>query len=308
MKRTVLFIFAGALALAGSLFAADLGDEAKPLQISKWVKGKKVDLAKGKGKKVYVVEFWATWCPPCRTTIPHLTELQKKYKDKGVIVIGISDEKPDTVKRFIEKMGDKMDYVVAIDEEDATSDAYMAAYGQSAIPHAFVVDQEGRVAWHGHPMAGLDEAVEKIVAGEFDLAAAIEKRLADERLTKKTRTYWELIKAGTKGEETDALGNELLKDGAGDVTYLNNLSWTIMTEEEVRYRNQAFALVLAKAAYDASDGEAGFVLDTYARALYEDGQLTKALNMQKKAIRHAKDKQEKKLMEAHLQEFKDDLQ
>ena len=80
MKRTVLFIFAGALALAGSLFAADLGDEAKPLQISKWVKGKKVNLAKGKGKKVYVVEFWATWCPPCRTTIPHLTELQKKYK------------------------------------------------------------------------------------------------------------------------------------------------------------------------------------------------------------------------------------
>ncbi len=310
MKRIALFILAGALALAGSLQSADLGDEAQPLQISKWIKGKKVNMAKGKakGKKVYVVEFWATWCPPCLTTIPHLTELQKKYKDKGVTVIGISDENPETVKRFVDKIGDKMDYVVAIDDEEATMKAYMAAYGQTAMPHAFIVDQKGRVVWHGHPMFDLDETLEKVVAGEFDLEAAIEKRLADKRLADKTRAYWERIKAGKKGEETDALGNELLEDGAGDVTYLNNLSWTIMTEKDVQYRNQAFALILAKAAYDASDGETGFVLDTYARALYEDGQLSKALEMQKKAIQHAKDNQEKKLMQAHLQEYKDLLQ
>ena len=85
-------IIAWALAFATSIFAADLGDEAKALKISDWVKGDAVDLAKGKGEKIYVVEFWATWCPPCLTTIPHLTELQKKFKDQGVVVIGVSGE------------------------------------------------------------------------------------------------------------------------------------------------------------------------------------------------------------------------
>ncbi|MFP6900671.1 MAG: hypothetical protein VCA36_06985, partial [Opitutales bacterium] len=60
MKRTELLIFAGALVLAGPLFAAELGDDAPPLKVSKWIKGKKIDFAKGKGEKVYVVEFWQT--------------------------------------------------------------------------------------------------------------------------------------------------------------------------------------------------------------------------------------------------------
>ena len=56
------------------------GDAAPPIEITKWLRGEAVDLQKAREKKVVVVEFWATWCPPCRTSIPHLTELQKKYK------------------------------------------------------------------------------------------------------------------------------------------------------------------------------------------------------------------------------------
>jgi thiol-disulfide isomerase/thioredoxin len=123
--------------------AAELGDAAEPLQIAAWVKGKPVDLAAGKGKQVFVIEFWATWCGPCRESIPHLTELQKQFKDKGVVFIGITDEKTEVAKKFVEKMGAKMDYTVAVDA-GKTSKGYMEAYGVNGIPNAFVVDKAGK--------------------------------------------------------------------------------------------------------------------------------------------------------------------
>src|SRR5215510_7930870 len=115
---------AACVALVGMVdaHAAQLGDPAPALQISDWVKGDPLDLAEAKGKQVVVVEFWATWCGPCRVSIPHLTELQKKFKD--VAFVGVSNEDPDTVKKFVTKMGDQMDYAVAVDKEDKTSDGY----------------------------------------------------------------------------------------------------------------------------------------------------------------------------------------
>jgi thiol-disulfide isomerase/thioredoxin len=114
MKKLIITVTSTLLA-AASLLAANLGDAASPLDIKDWVKGSPVDLAAGKGKTIYVVEFWATWCPPCRTSIPHLTEMQKKFKDQGVVFVGVSSEKTDVVKKFVDKMGDKMDYTVAVD-------------------------------------------------------------------------------------------------------------------------------------------------------------------------------------------------
>ena len=130
------------------------GEPAAALAVAHWVKGESVDVSSG----VHVVEFWATWCPPCRTSIPHLTELQEKYADRGVNIIGVSDEKLATVEAFVKKMGDKMAYTVAIDA-GATSKGYMSKYGINGIPHAFVV-KDGEVVWHGPPMAKLEAAIE----------------------------------------------------------------------------------------------------------------------------------------------------
>ena len=102
------------MALAGSLFAAELGDDAQPLQVWKWIKGKKAKMAKGKGEKVYILEFWNTEHDHNRLCVPFLTGVQKKFKDEGVVVIAITNEKPTVVKRYIEKMGEQLEYVVAI--------------------------------------------------------------------------------------------------------------------------------------------------------------------------------------------------
>ena len=83
--------------------AAQLGDAAPPLEIAEWVKGDAVDLSEAKGKNVVVVEFWATWCGPCRVSIPHLTEMQKKLEERGVIFVGVSDEDSATVKPAVSR-------------------------------------------------------------------------------------------------------------------------------------------------------------------------------------------------------------
>jgi len=91
--------------------------------------------------------------------IPHLNKLHEKYRDKQVVLCGITNESASKVQQFIKSL--PMKYHVGIDT-GKTGEAYMK--GVPGIPHAFVVDQKGKVAWHGHPMAGMDKVIEKLVA------------------------------------------------------------------------------------------------------------------------------------------------
>jgi thiol-disulfide isomerase/thioredoxin len=122
--------------------------------------------------KVYVIEFWATWCPPCRASMPHLSDLAEKWREKGLVVLGVSDEDPAKVRAFLDKdeWKQKARYVLATDPDRSTHTAYMRAAGQEGIPTAFVV-RDGVVQWIGHPME-LDKPLEQIMAGTWDLAAA----------------------------------------------------------------------------------------------------------------------------------------
>ncbi len=288
VHRFLLPVLASALGYL-SVHAAHLGDPAGALVLKEIVKGKPVDLAAGKGKQTFVVEFWATWCGPCRVSIPHLTEMQGKFKDRGVTFIGISDETSDKVKPFVEKMGDKMDYVVAIDTDNKTSDAYMKAYGQDGIPTAFVVDKEGRIAWVGHPMGGLDVALEAIVSGKYDLAAAQkefdgreEKQRHMQELGQTFGKFMDLMDAGDAG--AGEFGEKFLKDAGPDAMILNQVAWTILTNPKLKHRDVKFALRAAESAAKISNYKDAAILDTLARALADNGRVAEAITQEKKAI------------------------
>jgi peroxiredoxin len=165
-------------------FAAEPGDPAPPLQISQWIKGKPVDLAAGRSNTIYVVEFWATWCPPCIMNIPHLAELQKEFKDSNVVVVGISSESADTVKKFVARKGGGMDYTVAVDDEDKTITAYASDPSRVSLPQAYIVDKEGRIVWtaSGYPMYDLERSLNELLAGKFSIALGKKRDEARQKL------------------------------------------------------------------------------------------------------------------------------
>src|SRR5262245_58226912 len=133
---TSLAIAAAPLMLqAAGVATLKIGDAAPKLQVGKWLQGEPVQ--QFEKNKAYIVEFWATWCGPCRISIPHLNEVHKKFKDKGLVVIGqdVWEHDENSVEPFIQSMGNKMTYRVALDdksksERGAMSDAWMAPSGR----------------------------------------------------------------------------------------------------------------------------------------------------------------------------------
>lgn len=107
--------------------------------------------------KPMIVEFWATWCPPCRASIPHLNEVYKKYKDKGLVVVGITDENDNLVEKFMKQV--PMEYSVAQDK----GNDWGKQFGIQGIPHALLVDKTGKVVWEGHPMELKENEIDKIL-------------------------------------------------------------------------------------------------------------------------------------------------
>lgn len=115
-----------------------LNQSAPELVIEKW--NSKIPDTKG---KFVLIDFWATWCGPCRAGIPGLNDMQKKFADK-LVIIGISDEPLEKVKSF---NNPKIEYANGIDTKKTISN-FLAIKG---IPHMILIDPNGIVRWEGFP-------------------------------------------------------------------------------------------------------------------------------------------------------------
>jgi len=100
-----------------------------------------------------IIEFWASWCGPCRAAFPHLSGLARKFKDYGLLVVGINIERDEAVaRRMVAQQGSNMEYSVALDMNGHAVSQLMERAGLSGIPCAFIIDDRGIVRHYGHPM------------------------------------------------------------------------------------------------------------------------------------------------------------
>lgn len=301
----------------GATKKLSVGDKAPPLTIEKWVKGEPITgFEKG---RVYVVEFWATWCGPCIASMPHLTELQKAHKKDGVTIIGVTRQDPNNslaqVEEMVQQKGEGMGYTVAWDKGSETYAAYMAAAQQRGIPTSFVVDGNGTIAYIGHPM-WLDFPLEGLAKGDWDAKSGQEKiakaeekldaifqgAQADPKATLKKIEAFEkeypaaasmvsdmkyplMVRAGDPG--ASEAGRKIVEKAvkAKDAQTLNQLAWGIVDPMGgVKDKDLDLAMLAATKGVELTKEKDANVLDTLARVYFLKGDTAKAIEIQKKAV------------------------
>jgi cytochrome c biogenesis protein CcmG/thiol:disulfide interchange protein DsbE len=140
MKLLIQALFVVVLTCGVVVPRSVAGGKPAPNFAFKTADGNTVEL-KNLAGKVVLVNFWATWCGPCRAEIPGMLEVYKKYKAKGLEIVGVSLDSQGwaVVKPFIEKL--KIDYPVVVGDPQVVSD-----YGNfQGIPTTFVVDRKGNI-------------------------------------------------------------------------------------------------------------------------------------------------------------------
>ncbi|TIP24335.1 MAG: TlpA family protein disulfide reductase [Mesorhizobium sp.] len=164
-----------------------MGSPAPPIKVENWLRGEPI--TNFKPGKVYLVEFWATWCGPCVTAMPHLVELQEKHADSGFEIIGVAageraataDEARTKVDAWLTEKFSNLNYRIAFDYTGEMNELWMDPSSSIGIPTSFVVDRDGHIAFIGHP-AELDDVLPKVLNGSwrssYEAKAADAKRIA----------------------------------------------------------------------------------------------------------------------------------
>ena len=216
LSRRCLAVLALLIGGAAALPAAELtiGSTAPAIDVEHWVQdgeGKYKPVTEFEKEKVYVVEFWATWCGPCIMSMPHIAQIQADYADKDVQVISVSDEDLDMVKEFLERDNGEGEtfadvtkgYCLTTDPDKSVYGDYMEAAGQNGIPTAFIVGKTGEIEWIGHPME-MEGPLADVVDGSWDRAVYAEEMAEMQQVNEAFAEIRTLLQAD-KGDEAAEL-------------------------------------------------------------------------------------------------------
>ena len=123
----------------GDVLAVDVGDKA-PAFALRTAQGETVSLEKLRGRVIFV-DFWASWCGPCRRSFPWMNEMQQRYGDRGLTIVAINvDKRREDADRFLRQY--PASFAVVYDAASATP----GAYDVKAMPSSYIVDRDGRIA------------------------------------------------------------------------------------------------------------------------------------------------------------------
>jgi peroxiredoxin len=289
--RISLVLLAACLAPMSSV-ADKIGDPAAPLAIKEWLKGPPVDIKAG--TNIFVIEFWATLSTASRANIPKLNELQKKYKDKGVVIVAISDDPPDKIQQFFATTGVQIDCAVAADDQRKTARNYMVAYGQNGIPHTFVVGKDGKVLWHGYPAQGLEQALADITAGRYNLDRAMKLDAVRAQLD----DYRKMARLGDP--KAAELGRKILAARTNNAVALCDFAYRIITDVQNTNRD----LTLASQALDRSEQlsptNTSQLIMARGLLIFEQGHPEEGLALARRAMDLIKDPKDKEAAEVYV--------
>lgn len=203
-----------------------IGSKAPPLDIEHWIQdgnGFFSPVRSFDSGKVYVVEFWATWCGPCIASMPHLAELQNKYRGRDVQIISVSDETLDEVNDLLAQENEEVGktfqeitsaYSLTTDPDGSVHSDYMEASNQAGIPTSFIVGKSGLIEWIGHPME-LDEPLEAVVTDSWDREKFKEEMKKQQEFEEKMQQVSRMAGAGKFMEAIELVQGQLeaVEDG-----------------------------------------------------------------------------------------------
>ena len=268
-----------------SCFADNLGDPAPQLTVKEWIKGGPVQIKPG--TNTYVLVF----CTLSRGNdfgITNLSNLQKKYQDKGLVAVAISTEPAEQLKPFVQFKGAEIEFAVAVDDDARKAmGTYQQAFNQMMLPRAYVVGKNGNVLWYGHPLRGLDEVVDDIMSGRYKFEPAQKSVIAAEQMEK----Y--LALARQDDTNSAKAGRMLLSIRTNDAPGLSDLAYQIATDPFIVKRDVALAsAALDRAEQLAPTNITGIAVDR-AILLFQTGREEEGLARARKALASAQSQEAK---------------
>jgi thiol-disulfide isomerase/thioredoxin len=288
-----------------------------PLGPLEWIQGEVVDF--GDRAHVYVIEFWATWCGPCIQQFPHLGELQERYKEQGLVVVGLAsgDKDAPAVQDFLAKRAKPVGIRIAFDTDRRAWRSTAEAAGIESIPLTLVLDRAGRIAFLDHPQRGLDQVIERVLEGTWDpardkpavsvktavsrevralvkkgkfeevdavLGAAVAKDPSLAGFADKTRFHIEYFDRGSCQRAYKVASGMLIGPSGEDADSLADVAEWIINEGQPEFRDYPLARELAAQAVERTSWKDGPIIDILARCHAHLGELDKAVQLQTRAV------------------------